>query len=401
MAAAFVTVSVEHKSHTSESTWSCWPLKASIVLPPRDPISIIYPSAGLNGMSLLTEHEINENQQKQTQYLQQTLAFMHKQASDSARKKNEAARRRYEKKYDVRTSLFFIGRVLTGVATINGWTHDNKKLLVPFTTITRHLTSCNLPKICGIMNVYKWWEFDSALFLDCKINPDMHQWESLPRCKFFAVSLAHQQEYSEQAAENLCINGSYSEAQPSMESTCLVKNCRELRDPAGIMRTEFPHHVMTYLEQTGLIYKDRFVDYLLRGKLHFGNTTTSRVEGAHATLKNWIRASSGDLLTVETACKLAWEGQLASIRQQTALDRATADLQFGATSAAVMGKISGTALNLTFKQCPQRQVAGECSAPASAALTAATLTAAGDLAALGAADEWKYPGWPTDAWDHI
>ena len=66
-------------------------------------------------------------------------------------------------------------------------------------------------------------------------------------------------------------------------------------------------------------------------------------------------------LTVETACKLVCEGQLASIRQQTALHRATADLQFGATFAAVMGKISVTALKLAFKQYKQRQVAGECS----------------------------------------
>ena len=51
------------------------------------------------------------------------------------------------------------------------------------------------------------------------------------------------------------------------------------------MRTECPRYVMTYHEETWLIYKDRFVDYLLRGKLHFGNTTTSRVESAHATLR--------------------------------------------------------------------------------------------------------------------
>ena len=40
-------------------------------------------------------------------------------------------------------------------------------------------------------------------------------------------------------------------------------------------------------------------------------------------------------------------------------------------------------------------------APASAALTAAALPASGNLAALGAADEWNHPGWPTDAWNHI
>lgn len=52
----------------------------------------------------------------------------------------------------------------------------------------------------------------------------------------------------------------------------------------------------------------------------------------------------GDLLTVNTAIKLACDGQLASIRQLHARECAIGDMQFGAMFAAVMGKISVAAL---------------------------------------------------------
>ena len=51
------------------------------------------------------------------------------------------------------------------------------------------------------------------------------------------------------------------------------------------MQEMLPLHVMAYLETTWLVYKERFVACFLRGKLHFGHTTTSRVESAHSALK--------------------------------------------------------------------------------------------------------------------
>ncbi|BBN03020.1 hypothetical protein Mp_2g20030 [Marchantia polymorpha subsp. ruderalis] len=58
------------------------------------------------------------------------------------------------------------------------------------------------------------------------------------------------------------------------------------------MQEMFPLHVMTYLETTWLVYKERFVACFLRGKLHFGHTTTSRVESAHSAMKKWISVST-------------------------------------------------------------------------------------------------------------
>ena len=64
------------------------------------------------------------------------------------------------------------------------------------------------------------------------------------------------------------------------------------------MRKEFstPSRVMCYIEETWLIWKERFVTAFLRNKCHYGHVTTSRVESAHAALKKWISVSTGNLL---------------------------------------------------------------------------------------------------------
>ena len=43
------------------------------------------------------------------------------------------------------------------------------------------------------------------------------------------------------------------------------------------MKEIVPSHVMVYLEETWLMYKDRFVAAFICDTLHFGHTTTSRV----------------------------------------------------------------------------------------------------------------------------
>ena len=45
---------------------------------------------------------------------------------------------------------------------------------------------------------------------------------------------------------------------------------------------------MHCVETTWLAYKERIVAALLRNKRHYGYTTTSRVESAHAALKNGL-----------------------------------------------------------------------------------------------------------------
>nr|CCA27099.1 transposon protein putative [Albugo laibachii Nc14] len=88
------------------------------------------------------EHDINEQPKAHIQNLQQTIDALDKQVSETAKKKNEAARQRHEQKHGVHAVNFEIGDfVLSGnvtrrgnklilhgkgpyrvVATINGWT---------------------------------------------------------------------------------------------------------------------------------------------------------------------------------------------------------------------------------------------------------------------------------------
>ncbi|XP_074290564.1 uncharacterized protein LOC141617279 [Silene latifolia] len=54
-----------------------------------------------------------------------------------------------------------------------------------------------------------------------------------------------------------------------------------------------------YLKETWLdLYKERFVSAWINNILHFGNVTTNRVEGAHASLKRLLKTSNGGFDTV-------------------------------------------------------------------------------------------------------
>ena len=54
----------------------------------------------------------------------------------------------------------------------------------------------------------------------------------------------------------------------------------------AVMHDRFPAASMSYLYTTWMVYKERFVTAFLRNQHHYGHVTTSRVERAHASLKN-------------------------------------------------------------------------------------------------------------------
>lgn len=126
------------------------------------------------------------------------------------------------------------------------------------------------------------------------------------------------------------------------------------------MQQEFSnyHQVMRYVEEIWLVWKVRFVSAFLHNKPHSGHVTTSRVESAHAALKRWITSSTGILLTVDVAVKLACDNQLAGIIQKHAKQRAVADMQFGPLFSQVMGKTSEEALRRTHREFTQRYIDG-------------------------------------------
>ncbi len=68
--------------------------------------------------------------------------------------------------------------------------------------------------------------------------------------------------------------------------------------------------LMSYLEQHWLVFEFSVVRLWINRYMHFGNTVTSRTEGAHARLKDTLQVSTGDLLTVITRVTQLLEGQV-------------------------------------------------------------------------------------------
>lgn len=72
--------------------------------------------------------------------------------------------------------------------------------------------------------------------------------------------------------------------------------------------------VVSYVTGTWLVHKQKFVRAWTNNALHLGNTTTCRVESAHAVLKQWLNSSTGALDTVWTKVHKEIESQLTQIR---------------------------------------------------------------------------------------
>lgn len=107
--------------------------------------------------------------------------------------------------------------------------------------------------------------------------------------------------------------------------------------------------MVTYLDETWLAYKEKFVSTFLRGKLHFSHTTTSRVVCAHSALKKRNLVSTGNLLIVDAACRLACDSQIAAIRLQSTRERAIADMPFGQVFAGAMEKFFSGSAEISFQ----------------------------------------------------
>ena len=79
--------------------------------------------------------------------------------------------------------------------------------------------------------------------------------------------------------------------------------------------------LISYLENTWLRYKERFVRCFVNQILHFGHTTTSRVEGSHWSIKHILRSSTGDLPTVTRKMETFLTRQFDEIASKFSKDR--------------------------------------------------------------------------------
>ncbi|XP_024177753.1 uncharacterized protein LOC112183616 [Rosa chinensis] len=79
--------------------------------------------------------------------------------------------------------------------------------------------------------------------------------------------------------------------------------------------------VLTYIGNTWLPWKERFVFAWTRPTSHFGNNVTSRAEGAHGTLKKYLQVSTGGLREVKENICLAIQNQFQEIKTQLASEK--------------------------------------------------------------------------------
>lgn len=78
---------------------------------------------------------------------------------------------------------------------------------------------------------------------------------------------------------------------------------------------------MDYVQATWLPLKEKFVEAWTDLIPHYGHIATSRGEGAHANLKQWLPSSQGDLGETYKAMVRLCTSQRIEISQKIALNR--------------------------------------------------------------------------------
>ncbi|KAI8547352.1 hypothetical protein RHMOL_Rhmol07G0188900 [Rhododendron molle] len=111
-------------------------------------------------------------------------------------------------------------------------------------------------------------------------------------------------------------------------------------------------YVINYLKNTWLPFKERFVNAWIGKHPHFGHRVTSRVEGAHSTLKRYLTVSTGNFREVREKICLAIENQYNEIKTKIASEtlRVTHKFQIPMLKELV-SHVSFFALGELFKQC--------------------------------------------------
>ena len=112
--------------------------------------------------------------------------------------------------------------------------------------------------------------------------------QNISKFWYIALQVAYQQEYFGKAQDLISFTGSFK--QFTLAWNVLVNSTTKVKYTVNVeeMRIAIPLCVMSYLESTWLIHKDKFVTAWISNILHFGHTTTTRVESAHAASKKWI-----------------------------------------------------------------------------------------------------------------
>ncbi|XP_065866533.1 uncharacterized protein [Euphorbia lathyris] len=105
--------------------------------------------------------------------------------------------------------------------------------------------------------------------------------------------------------------------------------------------------VISYVKETWLVHKEKFVVAWTKEFLHFGNTTTCRVESEHASLKQWLNTATGSLDTVWQKVHKQIESQATNIRYMLEQSRLRQSVTFtGRPLSQLVFKVSHYCLQL-------------------------------------------------------
>ena len=111
-------------------------------------------------------------------------------------------------------------------------------------------------------------------------------------------------------------------------------------------------NLMTYLNETWLCMKEAFVKCFTKHYMHFGHSTTSRVEGSHSIMKGVLDVATGDLLTVHSKLDPYFQQQYDQIAAQISRDRRIVKHAHDAVLfAELFGNIAQFALNSLQDVC--------------------------------------------------
>ena len=110
--------------------------------------------------------------------------------------------------------------------------------------------------------------------------------------------------------------------------------------------------IIVYIEDTWINnHKEKFITAWTNNYLHFNSTSSSRVEGAHSTIKKYLLVSTGHIDTVCMKLELAISNQITEIKAKEQLDKINIKHQYRLpVFNNLIGKISDFAMNILYNQ---------------------------------------------------
>ncbi|KAG5558418.1 hypothetical protein RHGRI_008375 [Rhododendron griersonianum] len=122
--------------------------------------------------------------------------------------------------------------------------------------------------------------------------------------------------------------------------------------------------VLCYIRKTWLPFKEQFVHAWTENYSHFGNRVSSRADGAHAKLKQYLQVSTGDLHQVKNKVCLAIDNEFNEIKAQLSSDTPQMRYIFFLRNSSLMcchllwGNYSNNMKWSSMGQCVQRTCIG-------------------------------------------